>query len=138
MRDLCYRWRKIIVDIPVFDHTVIFAFWDAGALGIDEMLVATNTNDLGLIRDAANPLDRHTWRGAEKLAKIYQYTSKTKATETSDFSKESGPTETTQTFDVTSTFGTLPLVQSIIPHPCGMPSWFIMNSKASCTMAMTR
>lgn len=41
-------------------------------LGIDELVEATNTMDIGLIRDAANSLARKAKRGVDMLDKMFR------------------------------------------------------------------
>lgn len=62
--------------------------------GIDEMIEAINTTNLGFIIDATNPLSRKAWRGADMLAKIYQKSSQTEATETTDAIEVGGQIKT--------------------------------------------
>lgn len=83
-----------------------------------------NTTDLGLIKDAANPLDRWAKRGTDMLAEMQRQSGQTEDSETN------GQTETTQTSDAVGTPSAPPPVQSVPPRLRGMLVGFIMISQS--------
>lgn len=88
------------------------------------MIEATNTSDLGLIRDATNPMDMQVRQGADILSEMFRHSSQTETAETAEAAEIGGQTATTSTAEGTSSAP--PLVQSITPHPRSMPSRFII------------
>lgn len=69
---------------------------------IDKMIEATNTSDLGLIRDATNPMDIKVRQGADIIAEMFRHSCQTETAETIEAVETGGQTATTSTTEGTS------------------------------------
>lgn len=58
MRDRAISGEKLVLEYPCMITQLCLAIGVKELWGIDEMIKATNTTDLGLIRDAVNSLAR--------------------------------------------------------------------------------
>lgn len=60
MRDCVIRGEKVLLAYPCLITQICLAAGVMELSFIDEMIEAIHTTDLSLIRDAGNPLSRHT------------------------------------------------------------------------------
>lgn len=56
----------------MFDHTNMFGYEGKGTPGIHQFEEPKNITDLGVIRDATNPMARQARRGPEMIVEIYK------------------------------------------------------------------
>lgn len=127
--------KKSLLAYPCMATLICLAMGVQELSGIDEMIEAMNTTNLGLIRDIANPLDKKERNRADMLAEMYRQSGQT---ETTDTIKKDFQTETSLTLDAAGAYRASPLMHSVPPRSKGMPSRFNMISQAMWTKLMTR
>lgn len=105
--------EKLLMAYPCMIMQMLLAVGVQELPGIDKMFEATNTTNLGLIRNIANPLARKEIKGAVMLKDMYLHSGQTETVEAAEIG---GQTETTQTLDIMGIPSAPPPVQSVPPR----------------------
>lgn len=131
---LGYRGHKSLLSYPYMITYICMVAEVLELLGIDKILEDTRTIDLGLIRDAANPLTQQARQAADMMAAIFPQGGQ------DDNAKEdeAGAQIETSHTDVVGTSSSPPPLKFVPPRPQGMPSGIIMITQELWTEVMTR
>lgn len=100
------------------------------------MIESTNTMDLGLIRDDANPLDKQVRYGDEMISEMFRKNRQYDNTDTIEVTEIEGHTETTRTPDTRGTSSFPSPIQFLPPRMRSVLAGLIMISQSMWDEAM--